>query len=118
MTEWTEGNFFLVPSNGGKSIGWIHTNGNDSASVHLGKAKDGDFKETTVTETKQSESYNLALLYVAKIPMYLVDKEKRTSEESSNKTWTNQLIECCRNGLESYKNESEKCLKQTLCSHC
>lgn len=107
MTEWTEGKFFLVPSNGGKAIGWIHTSESDSASVHLQNEQDDNTNETKSTEDKQSESYNNAVLYVAKIPLYLVDKEKRTSGESSNKSWTNQLVACCRNGLESYQNGSE-----------
>ena len=107
MTEWTDGKFFLVPSNGGKAIGWIHTSGSDSASTHVQNEQDDDTNETKSTEDRQSESYNNAVLYVAKIPLYLVDKEKRTSGESSNKSWTNQVIERCRNGLESYQNGSE-----------
>ena len=107
MTEWTEGNFFLVPSNGGKAIGWIHTTDNSSTSTDAQKAKENNPNETTSTANKQSESYDLAVLYVAKIPVNLADKEKRTSGESSNKNWTNQLIDCCINGLESYKNQPE-----------
>lgn len=107
MTEWTEGNFFLVPSNGGKAVGWIHTTDNSSASTNARNSEEEDTNETTPTEKKQSESYDLAVLCVAKIPQYIADKEKRTSGESSYENWTNQLIECCRNGLESYKNQAK-----------
>ena len=105
MTEWTEGSFFLVPSNGGKAIGWIHTNV-DSAPIN-DIIEDGDAKDTTLTQEKNSASYSIAVLLVAKIPLHVVNKEQGKGG-GSNRNWTNRLIECCRNGLECYKKQPGK----------
>lgn len=101
MTDWKEGNFFLVPSNGGKAIGWIHTS-DDSVSTDT---KDGEASSTAPTEGKKEEGYSNAVLCVAKIPLYLVKDEEKSGE--SNKSWTNHLVKCCRNGLKSCQQEPD-----------
>lgn len=102
MTEWTEGNVFLVPSNGGKAVGWIYTN-DDSNST---KTDTNDDHPIGTISAKEKNSHGFAVLCVAKIPLGALDKEEQPSRES-NHHWANQLIECCRNGLESYENQSE-----------
>lgn len=101
MTEWAEGNFFLVPSNGGKAIGWIYTPSGDSATTETA-SKDSNTIDTTLKEDQHSENDSIAVLHVAKIPLHVAAKEQGKSGES-NKNWANTLIECCRNGLECYK---------------
>ena len=103
MTDWTEGSFFLVPSNGGKAIGWIHT-GDNSASTDTA-TKDTDASDTAPTEEKNDESYSNAVVYVAKIPLYLVKDDEKSG--GGNKSWTNHLVECCRNGLKSFQEEPD-----------
>jgi len=104
MTDWNEGNFFLVPSNGGKAIGWIHV-GNDYSSTNIA-TKDDNTSSNKPTEKKNDSSYSNAVLYVAKVPLHLVDTDRKSGE--GNKKWTNRLIECCRNGLESFQKEPDK----------
>ncbi len=104
MADWNEGNFFLVPSNGGKAIGWIHAR-NDSSSVDTA-TKDDDVSSIKPTEKNSDSSYSIAVLYVAKIPLHLVDTDGISGE--GNKNWTNILIECCRNGLASLQKEPDR----------
>jgi len=123
MIEWTEGNVFLVPSNGGKAVGWIHasddsnstntaTDDSNSTSTNTNTAtNDDDATGTTKKKEKRSESDGFAVLYVAKIPLSTLDKEQQQQQElreSSSHQWTNQLVECCRSGLESCEKESSE----------
>jgi len=98
MTEWTEGNFFLVPSNGGKAVGWIY--GSDDSDSHDPPT------DTAPAEEKHGDGF--AVLFVAKIPLgIIIDKEQHRARER-NHQWTNRLIDCCRSGLEECENQSDK----------
>ena len=121
MIEWTEGNVFLVPSNGGKAVGWIlasddsdPTNiASDDSNPMSTATNDGDGIGTAKMKEKRSESDGFAILYVAKIPLSILDREQQqqqqqASRESSSHQWTNQLVECCRNGLKSCEEESNE----------
>jgi hypothetical protein len=109
MIEWTEGNVFLVPSNGGKAVGWIYAS-DDSNSTNTNTAtNDDDATGTTKNkDEKRSEDHGFAVLYVAKIPLGIIDKEQQQESRESSHQWTNQLAECCRNGLESRGKESNE----------
>lgn len=93
MIEWAEGNVFLIPSNGGKAIGWIHAsddyNSTNTATNNI------DETGIAVNKGKKEKSGGLIILYVAKIPSGILEQEPKESDHR----WTNQLIECCRDGL-------------------
>jgi len=107
MIEWTEGNVFLVPSNGGKAVGWICANDDSISTDTADNDDDHEATGTTSEKEKHDESHGFAVLYVAKIPQGLIDQGKLESRESDNQ-WANRLIEGCRDGLEFCKNQSEK----------
>jgi len=105
MIEWTEGNVFLVPSNGGKAVGWIHSNADPNSSKT--DTNDDNATGNTNNEEKHDESDSFAVLYVAKIPPDILKQEHQESRESYHQ-WANQLIECCRDGLKSCEKQSAK----------
>mmetsp|Transcript_25773 Transcript_25773/g.60426 ORF Transcript_25773/g.60426 Transcript_25773/m.60426 type:complete len:225 (+) Transcript_25773:145-819(+) len=88
LVEWTEGNVFLVPSNGGKAVGWIY-------------ARDGFRNTKTLTdrvEEQDNKGDSFAILYIAKIPMDVIDKAKQEPRENNHR-WANQMVKCCQEGL-------------------
>lgn len=88
LVEWTEGNVFLVPSNGGKAVGWIY-------------ARDGFRNTKTLTdrvEEQDNKGDSFAILYIAKIPMDVIDKAKQEPRENNHR-WANQVVKCCQEGL-------------------
>lgn len=102
MVEWTEGKVFLVPSNGGKAVGWIY----DSDRSHSTTTTTDGINDLYSIDSKeyQNEGGNFAILYIAKIPLDVLDKEQQEPRESYQ-LWTHQLLECCQNGLRSHEKE-------------
>ena len=96
MIEWNENDFIFIPSNGGKAVGWIHT------TTTTGTTK-GE-KDDTKTYSNTS---GYAVLYVAKIPIELLEEQTSVDDESVGKDgdknsipqWTKPMIESCREGL-------------------
>jgi len=148
LNDFTEGGVFLVPSNGGKAIGWIHTTTTD----HSTTTDETDENNNTATTTTaainsnviditgdpkipksndQEEEINTnnnndggrggvlptkvaikegsdgnAILYVAKIPLNVLDQGKEDddgddNDDDDNWHWVRPLIKGCRMGLES-----------------
>lgn len=109
LIEWTEGRLFLVPSNGGKAVGWIHAS-DGSDSTHAATNNDDDYTETSATNNKKNnnEGGGFAVLFVAKIPLGIMNQDQDDSGGTHNE-WTNQLIKSCRSGLELYEKQRKKC---------
>lgn len=108
LDSWTEGSVFLVPSNGGKAIGWIHTNDtrnttSDGATDATGKTNKDD---SSIKRSLQSDSF--AVLYVAKIPFKMIDQDQEESSTESYPDWVNALVECCRDCHGSCDEESNE----------
>ena len=120
MNDWNEGDVFLIPSNGGKAIGWVHTDardryGDDSASSGDGTNEDGfgdnPTTSTTNSKGKHDETYGSAILYVAKIPLGMLEKEDPQGSKTSKRniqSWADQLVESCRDFLEPVDKEDNK----------
>jgi len=112
MSRWTEGSFFLVPSNGGKAVGWIYhaikdamkDASGDSDSITNG-TDDNKASSTIPKEKSCSASDAFAVLYVAKIPPSALDKQESTER---NDHWSSKLINFCRDGLLSCEKESNE----------
>ena len=62
LVEWTEGKVFLVPSNGGKAVGWIYA----SDSSHATRAENGVVDDVFVKNSndQSGKGNNFAILYL------------------------------------------------------
>jgi hypothetical protein len=151
LNDFTEGSVFLVPSNGGKAIGWIHTtttadndsndnsnnNNNNNASDNVTdnsndflrnnydeereeKKNDQEIEEknnnstngddnvlTTNPTSTEDNNDGYAVLYVAKIPLDVLDQKQEKDNEDGNNDdddnwkWVKPLIKGCHDGLKS-----------------
>ena len=140
LNDFTEGSVFLVPSNGGKAIGWIHTSTAAADGTNTGDVTDtsndflsnnyddeeerevkkndqeiednkndnnntNDDDNVLITNPTSTEDNNdgYAVLYVAKIPLDVLDQEKDDDDDDDddNWKWVRPLINGCRDGLES-----------------
>mmetsp|Transcript_44712 Transcript_44712/g.50128 ORF Transcript_44712/g.50128 Transcript_44712/m.50128 type:complete len:327 (+) Transcript_44712:112-1092(+) len=142
LNDFTEGGVFLVPSNGGKAIGWIHTTTTDHGTTtdennntattainsnviditeypKIPKSNDqeeeintnnnndggrGDVLPIKVAVNESSDGN--AILYVAKIPLNVLDQGEEDddgvdNDDDDNCHWVGPLIKGCRMGLES-----------------
>lgn len=96
MIEWTEGNVFLVPSNGGKAVGWIYADNDSEGAINTANNNEGD-----------GIIDNFAVMNVAKIPLDIDDKDLLASGKSDFH-WSDQLIKYCQKGLQSLEKRDEK----------
>jgi hypothetical protein len=109
---WEEGGVYLVPSNGGKAVGWIH---------HADSSDEDDAAKKT------NEGH--VELCIAKLPLdRLKDVRFLEDIETSLPPWVVTLIEHCRKGIEKigepnaidtyachkYSNEDSSVLKEAL----
>ena len=89
--SWEEGDVYLVASNGGKAVGWIH---------HAHEASGG------VTSTEKTNEGHAELL-IAKIPLdRLKDVRFLGDIESAVPPWVLTLTEHCRRGIEKLDEEN------------
>lgn len=95
LEEWKEGSMFLVPSTGGKAVGWIHSKA---------KPKDSSDEATKIADTGTSA---YAVLYVAKIPMDVmlpvISDTQHISQDDKQSfgacSWAQSLMNHCQQGL-------------------
>lgn len=98
LDDWKHGNVFLVPSTGGKAVGWIH---------HEKKSENNDqeaIKENTLT--------GHAVLYIAKIPKDQVlgvegEANNGARNEIDAKEWSEIVKAVCTRGLKELEKSRE-----------
>lgn len=73
--DWKEGSICLLPQNGGKALGWVHT-------------KDGDSEELV----------GPAVMFSIKIPLEIL--EKKQEEIAAFPEWVQSVIAICRKNLQ------------------
>jgi hypothetical protein len=105
--DWQEGNVYLIPSNGGKAVGWIHTNRETTTSTtrttttSTSSSDDGK-KDDTPTATPTGH----AILHICKIPLdQLKDVAFDDNESIQVPNWIAIMMNQCRRGLEKHTAE-------------
>jgi hypothetical protein len=97
LEDWREGHVILVPSNGGKAVGWLHT----TTSTVSGAVTDAQ---------KTAVGLGPAVLYVAKIPVdfhiiYDIQDSKQNNNSDTHTdndaNWVKELLRHCHIGLET-----------------
>jgi len=89
--DWNEGSFYLVPSNGGKAIGWIHTtNKASSASSNDNEKNDNEGGDERPTGP--------AVFQIVKIPadkLLSTDGNEPETAEDEEQHWTQCFSRLC-----------------------
>ncbi|KAL3924553.1 MAG: hypothetical protein SGILL_000978 [Bacillariaceae sp.] len=118
LEDWKEGTVILVPSNGGKAVGWIHDYKGGDCGSNDNEARDG---EADAEDASKSNS-GPAVLLMAKIPATLLAKGKTEQQQnhpdSEQPHWVNTLLTCCNDGLHEWTasnlEESNNCSYYTF----
>ena len=76
VMDWNEGNFYFVPSTGGRAVGWIH------------KAEAAEDKEPKGVG-------GLADAVIAKVPAACVESDSQREDDDAQ-SWHNSLVSLCR----------------------
>jgi hypothetical protein len=95
--DWSEGSMYLVPSNGGKAMGWIHTtNKNSSSSENDDEDKPGGH----------------AIMQIVKVPadkLLSTDGDDSENTEDDEENWVSVFLRLCLTGfLEIADSTNEK----------
>jgi hypothetical protein len=100
LNDWTEGDVYLVPSNGGEAVAWIH----------CGVAKPADCKKAKKDDslTEDDKPSGHAILQIAKIPLNKVlSEESKNSEPTGAHDWVSAILNLCRKGLFDKSNDDD-----------
>jgi len=134
LLSWRQNRAFLVPSNDGKAVAWIHGNKERTKSKLLGIGADWDDEDEPDRKVEESKNQNAtsdenddtsnitvvghAILYVCKIPQDCVVPTKTPKDEpgegnnnNNNKEdvlpkWRRLIQSICCNELETFVNEN------------
>lgn len=136
LTLWKQGGVYLVPSNGGKAVAWLHNNNklvaegtaakaaNTTETEALAKIGDSNNKEEAIISPTKEETTSAtanngggghAILYVCKIPKDSLLPEATSEPGNGNNTnddnvpeWRRLIHSICLNGLDSFENENKE----------
>jgi hypothetical protein len=129
LDDWTEGTVVLVPSNGGKAVGWIFNHNNDNNS-HQGddnsNDKDKQSQQERIVKDSLLEATSTggpAVMLVAKIP---VDRLQQCQEAAANSDtndindndepdWVKTIVECCRTAVGEWQERESNKSKGSSC---
>ena len=119
LEDWKQNDVFLVPSNGGKAVAWLHepkaeqkqerSSNSNSSKEEIGK----DDNQTAEVQNGKSEnpttssSNGHAIMYVCKIPQESVEKKSEEGETNSNSNSNNGDNE--DSSSEWYENVQKTC---------
>jgi 4a-hydroxytetrahydrobiopterin dehydratase len=97
LTDWNAGTVVLVPSNGGKAVGWIYD-----------KTKNGtaDSNETSVS-SEQMASAGHAEFIMAKIPVDMLASRNDSSHDEQPQ-WVTTLQKYCQEGLQAMASTNQQ----------
>ena len=126
VLNWKEGNIYLVPSNGGKAVGWFHTSSSDSNDAEEGQASEDVTESSAADEqqpsnndkSKSNEPFSIeghAVLNVIKIPMGSLEAsssaedENRTANTTNDEepTWGELVLSVCSKALSDVQDQTE-----------
>jgi hypothetical protein len=116
LKDWKEGSVILVPSNGGKAVGWLHEYPNDgvnrtSLGVDSSAQENCDNKKKEKDKTTNVPA-SPVVIYVAKVPS---DKyQEIDSKRVDDPLWVKAVLDCCRQGLQELKLHMEG---NTICQY-
>jgi hypothetical protein len=99
ILEWDEGGIYLVPSNGGKAVAWIHSAGTKPAGSAAPKE---DSKEESELQAQTAPTVPVrghAILQIVKIPVDAIS----TANPATQVGWVYILLQICQNILEKNK---------------
>lgn len=82
--DWEEGSIYLVPSNGGKAVGWVH--------VDL-QAGDNRLISDTETALRETNDVGPVLLRIAKVPTAAIDASHVEGNEEAH--WSEKIRRIC-----------------------
>lgn len=106
--DWQEGDVYLIPSNGGKAVGWIHMNRKTSSS---GTSSSDDGKKD---DMPAPASTGHAILHICKIPLdQLKDVAFDDTESIQVPNWIAIMLSQCRRGLEKHSAEDDASTRST-----
>lgn len=117
LPNWIQGKVFLVPSNGGKAVGWMYHHATqqkvkeDDKSQQQQKQQNGmtDKDEDAVIQSNSSPngiSGGPAVMIVAKIPSTATTASKDGDEDEDKDDlpdWVQMVVQCCQEGLKLHK---------------
>ena len=118
LVDWKEGDVYLVPSNGGKAVAWIHssskstTNTNDPPEPESTMVTSND----CVTPNSTGTTSGHALLYICKIPNECVsnhESRKLDDEEDPSGSWDQVIQNTCESELHSVNFEDTNGMRYT-----
>jgi hypothetical protein len=88
--DWSEGSMYLVPSNGGKAMGWIHTTNKKSSSSSENENDDED------------KPSGHAIMQIVKVPadkLLSTDGDDSENSEDDEKNWVSVFLRLCLTGF-------------------
>ena len=101
--SWEEGCAYLVPSNGGRSVGWVHTAANqldDTGGDNNNNNNNNDNNSTDIGPTP-------AVVYTIKIPKKDETNHNDQSDYDKDGGWTHQLTQLCQDTLLHQKKDED-----------
>jgi hypothetical protein len=112
LSTWKEGNVYLVPSNGGKAVAWIHSScklptatGTTPSDEELKKDATGKSNNTPVSPDNIGGH---AMLYICKIPKGCIANDHsrgadddQDDEDPSAASWDETIRKTCQRELQS-----------------
>ncbi|KAG7371342.1 hypothetical protein IV203_019912 [Nitzschia inconspicua] len=104
LEDWKEGKVILVPSNGGKAVGWIYHNDKTDKDRDNGDTND---KGETATKScdKELVSSGPAVVIVAKITQEkLKELEDDTTDEPD---WVQGITQCCQESIQEWSHSGQ-----------
>lgn len=85
--DWSEGSMYLVPSNGGKAMGWIHTKDKESSSS---------------SENDEDKPSGHTIMQIVKVPadkLLSTDGDDSENEEDDEQKWVSVFLRFCLTGF-------------------
>jgi hypothetical protein len=99
VLDWEEGDIYLVPSNGGKAVGWIHSAESKAESSVADKVESEPQPQPQTVPTLRGH----AILQTVKIPIGAIATANPVTQEG----WVFILLQICQNILEKNKDNDK-----------
>ncbi|CAB9511273.1 expressed unknown protein [Seminavis robusta] len=111
LKSWKEGDVYLVPSNGGKAVAWIHGRPNTTTNNTKDEESKTSDNEATEDQTQNDDNTNSgsghAIVYICKIPKDCLGNNNTTKQEDNEGNtmpWDEIVRTTCRSELQAMEN--------------